>query len=189
MKSKKADVWVSAVLYFGLGIIVISLLLAAGLPAINKLRDKNVVIQSKGVFQVIDKNIRDVVRGGPGSQRVVNVDIKKGDFKIDDSKEEITWEYSTKIAISEPGSSPPGSASGSAIPVSEGNIKIATWKEGDGYKVRMWLLYSDPDPAKSIVVFNSGEVNTISGLTDLSIRNDGLSPSTNKVQVSISEIK
>ena len=83
MKSKKADVWVSAVLYFGLGIIVISLLLAAGLPAINKLRDKNVIIQTKEVFQVLDKNIRDVVRGGPGSQRVVSVDIKKGDFKID----------------------------------------------------------------------------------------------------------
>ena len=120
MKSKKADVWVSAVLYFGLGIIVISLLLAAGLPAINKLRDKNVIIQTKEVFQVLDKNIRDVVRGGPGSQRVVSVDIKKGDFKIDgnDRKEIISWEYTSKIAISEPGNN-----EGLAVPVSEGNLK------------------------------------------------------------------
>ena len=40
--NKKGDIWVSAILYFGLGIIVIAILLAAGLPVINKLKDKNI---------------------------------------------------------------------------------------------------------------------------------------------------
>ncbi|HLC86517.1 MAG TPA: hypothetical protein VJG30_04490 [Candidatus Nanoarchaeia archaeon] len=192
MKSKKADVWVSAVLYFGLGIIVISLLLAAGLPAINKLRDKNVIIQTKEVFQVLDKNIRDVVRGGPGSQRVVSVDIKKGDFKIDgnDRKEIISWEYTSKIAISEPGNN-----EGLAVPVSEGNLKVKTWREGDGFKVRIWIQYYDENSAEKSVVDLDANVQTISGISDLSIRNDGQgttvninSQNVNRIKVTISEI-
>lgn len=193
MKSKKADVWVSAVLYFGLGIIVISLLLAAGLPAINKLRDKNVIIQTKEVFQVLDKNIRDVVRGGPGSQRVVSVDIKKGDFKIDhNNKEIISWDYISKIAISEPGE--PGNTE---APVSEGNLKIKTWREGDGFKVRIWVQYYDENSAeKSVVDLDAPDVQTISGISDLSIRNDGQgAPVTiggntvNRIKVTLAEIK
>ncbi|KHO53681.1 hypothetical protein J4476_02495 [Candidatus Woesearchaeota archaeon] len=182
MKSKKADVWVSAILYFGLGIIIISILLAAGLPAINKLRDKNVVLQTKEVFQVLDKNIRDVVRGGPGGQRVVKVDIKKGDFKIDDDDEQITWEYITKIALSEP-----GKTESEATAVSEGNLKIKTWISGDGYKVRLWISYSDnPQDAKNIINLLPS-ITTITGITDLAIRNDGAE--NKKIKVSISEVK
>ena len=189
MKTKKGDVWVSAVLYFGLGIIVISLLLAAGLPAVNKLRDKNIIIQTKEVFQLMDKNIRDVVRGGPGSQRVIRVDVKKGDFKINDvnDKEEISWEYNSKIAISEPGGAAPESTNpDKAVPVSEGNLKIATWREGDGFKVRMWLSYFNPPPAKNLVDLSS-EVKTVTGITDLSIRNDNVVG--DKIKVTVSEIK
>ena len=47
---KKGDIWISAALYFGLGIVVLSLILAAGLPVINKLRDKNIIIQTKEIM-------------------------------------------------------------------------------------------------------------------------------------------
>ena len=74
--NKKGDVWISAILYFGIGIVVITIILAAGLPVINRLRDKNVIIQTKQVMHTIDDNIREVIREGPGSQRVVTISAK-----------------------------------------------------------------------------------------------------------------
>mgnify|MGYP001558011191 FL=1 len=58
MGKKGASIWISAVLYFGIGIIILTILLTAGLPVINKLRDKNIVIQTKQVMHTLDENIR-----------------------------------------------------------------------------------------------------------------------------------
>ena len=59
---KKGDVWISAILYFGIGIVIITILLTAGLPVINKLRDKNIIIQTKQVMHTMDDNIREVIK-------------------------------------------------------------------------------------------------------------------------------
>ena len=104
ISNKKGDIWISAVLYFGLGIVVLSLILAAGMPVINKLRDKNIVIQAKEVLFKLDNNIREVARGGPGTQRLITIDIKKGNFKIDENSNQIMWEYEGKAMLSELGS-------------------------------------------------------------------------------------
>ena len=79
---KKGDVWISAILYFGIGIVIITILLTAGLPVINKLRDKNIIIQTKQVMHTMDDNIREVIKEGTGSQRVVTVNIKKGTINV-----------------------------------------------------------------------------------------------------------
>ena len=73
MKSKKADIWISAALYFGLGIIVITIILSAGLPLINRLKDKNTVIETKDVMFKLDTAIREVIRNGPGEQRSLSL--------------------------------------------------------------------------------------------------------------------
>ena len=44
---KNGQTWISAVLYIALGTILLTIILAAGLPVINNLRDKNVVIQTQ----------------------------------------------------------------------------------------------------------------------------------------------
>ena len=41
--TKKGEVWISAALYFGLGIIIITLILTAGMPVINKLTNRNTI--------------------------------------------------------------------------------------------------------------------------------------------------
>src|SRR3990167_9519809 len=91
ISNKKGDIWISAVLYFGLGIVVLSLILAAGLPVINKLRDKNIIIQTKDIMFSLDNLIRDVARSGAGEQRAVNLDIKKGQFLINNNHDTINW--------------------------------------------------------------------------------------------------
>ena len=174
MTNKKGDIWVSAVLYFGLGIIIITILLTAGLPVINKLRDKNIAIQTKEAFHILDQNIREVLKGGPGTQRVVTLNIKKGQFKINDAsvaldadKNTITWAYNSKIFLTEP-----SEINAPLIFVRDGNINVATAKSTTkgSYDITFKLSYND------IAAINPGAATrliTISGLGDISIRNGG----------------
>lgn len=172
---KKGDIWVSAVLYFGLGIVVITILLAAGLPVINKLRDKNVVIQTKQVMHSLDQNIREVIKEGPGSQRVVTVNIKKGAFVIEeaDDTEIVRWVYNnSKVLISEPG-----------IDVPEGKLIIRTDSASleDTYNIQIYTNYS----GLANITRPAGKPLTLVGINDLVIRNEGLQGEL--VRVSISE--
>ena len=158
---KKGDIWISAVLYFGLGIVVISILLAAGLPVINKLRDKNVVIQSKQVMHTLDQNIREVVKEGPGSQRVVTINIKKGVFVLDDKNSLVIWQYNnSKVLISDPG-----------IPVFEGKLNIITSNAAvkNTYNIQIYTDYS----GLVNVIRPAGKTGTMTGISDLVIRNEG----------------
>lgn len=176
MYNKKGDVWISAVLYFGLGIVVLSILLAAGLPVINKLRDKNVIIQTKQIMHELDQNIREVVKEGPGSQRVVTVNIKKGSFIVDEVNSMIIWEYNgSKVLISDPG-----------IDVPEGKLNIRTDNapQKNTYNVRVFIDYKEI--AK--LARPQGKTSTLVGINDLVIRNQGVDPQNPKVvTVSVTE--
>ena len=59
MNKKGDSTWISAVLYFGIGIIIISILLAAGTPVVNRIRDKNTILQTKETMSNLDDNIRE----------------------------------------------------------------------------------------------------------------------------------
>jgi len=169
MKSKKADIWISAALYFGLGIIVITIILSAGLPLINRLKDKNTVIETKDVMFKLDTAIREVIRNGPGEQRSLSLEIKKGDLSINNNENTLTWSYKTSALLSEPG-----------LTISEGNLNITTENTGvkDEYLVTLSLNYegladlkksSTPDPTEDlikvsgqnrIIIKNVGTVNS-----------------------------
>lgn len=183
--NKKGDVWVSAVLYFGLGIVVLTLVLSLGMPAVNRLRDKNVATQTKDVFATVDANIREVARGGPGTQRVLELGLSKGEVKvysaanpekvndykgtdIDTAKKvifgeslkdipnRVVWTYQLKAALSEPG-----------LLVTEGNTKMLTTGSKGSYNVRFWLDYEP-----SIYLRMEG-ANIISGNTKITMKNMG----------------
>ena len=160
MKTKKGDIWVSAVLYFGLGIIVISIILAAATPVINRLRDKNIILQTKDVFQVLDSNIREVAREGPGSQRPLTIDIRKGEFKIIDVMSSLEWVYPSKALIAQPG-----------VIIQEGNLKIRADPGGSSatYLTKLTLDYT------GLYIRYTSPILLISGNTPLVIRNTGVS--------------
>ena len=162
MSKKGQEAWISAALYLGIGIVIIGVILGAGMPVINKLRDKNVVLQTKDVLFTLDNNIREVARSGPGSQRVISVEIKKGEFKIDDKKDRVIWEFESKAMLSEPGEE-----------ISEGNLKIMTEGNEAPYRVKLWLDYK-PEGAKTSIVdlqFEGSQI--ISGKSDFIIKNGG----------------
>lgn len=99
---KRGFIWISAVLYIALGIVAISLVLTAGLPLINKMRDRNTVLQTKDLMHTIDKNIWQVRSEGVGSRRFLEpVIIKGGKLFIDDNENIIWWEMKTKTKIME----------------------------------------------------------------------------------------
>ncbi len=183
--NKKGDVLVSAVLYFGLGIVVLTLVLSLGMPAVNRLRDKNVATQTKDVFATLDANIRQVARGGPGTQRVLELGLSKGEVKVYsasnaekaidstaganakkvifgdtliDIPNRVVWTYQLKAALTEPD-----------LQVTEGNTKILTTGSKGTYNVRFWLDY---EPTK-IMYLRMGGANIISGNTKISIKNMG----------------
>lgn len=171
---KKGDIWISAVLYFGLGIVVITILLSAGLPVINKLRDKNIAVQTKNSFQVLDTNIREVIKGGPGTQRVLDLELKKGQFLISENK--VKWSYDSKVYLSQPSDS---CDSDDDIWVSEGNVKVCTMKKGSNYEISMVLKY------EGLAVVTSTE--TISGVGRIIVRNNGINADS-KITVGISAV-
>src|SRR3989338_6651354 len=145
ISNKKGDIWISAVLYFGLGIVVLSLILAAGMPVINKLRDKNIVIQAKEVLFKLDNNIR------------------KGNFKIDENSNQIMWEYEGKAMLSELGSV-----------IEEGTLRTETKKgnEKGEYVVKMWVPYTS-DNRDKLLQLNQEGIQTLQGTSQLIIKNAG----------------
>lgn len=186
--NKKGDVWVSAVLYFGLGIVVLTLILSVGMPVVNRLRDKNIATQTKDVFSSLDSNIREVARGGPGTQRILQLQMQKGEMKVydqrvhenvDNIKANAAAKEVMKLKIAEGTvlSSVPNrivwtydgkaALSEPGLLVIEGNTKILTLGGSGAYTVRYWLDYEP-----SIYLRMKG-VNTLTGGSQITIKNLG----------------
>lgn len=103
MRHKKGDVWISAVLYMALGVIVLTIVLAAGVPMIQKMKDKNSFSQAKTVFYTVNENMKNVINEGPGSRRFMSpFEIKTGEFDIDTTNSQIIWKMKTKAKMMEP---------------------------------------------------------------------------------------
>jgi len=103
MRDKKGDVWVSAVLYMALGLVVVTLVLAAGIPLIIKMKDRNTVTQTKNTLLVIDDDIRVVAIEGPGSRRIVSpFEIGSGQLTVNTEEDYVEWRMTTKNKMMEP---------------------------------------------------------------------------------------
>ena len=100
----KGQLWISAILYMALGVVLITLILAAGLPLINKMRDRNTILQTKEMLIQVDDNIRAVISEGPGSKRFLSpLEIGKGELFFDkEDTNNITWIIRTNNKMMEP---------------------------------------------------------------------------------------
>ena len=102
-QGKKAQIWVSAVLYILITTIVLVIVIELGTPMLENMKDKSIFTRTKDNFVAIDKNIKDISEEGFGSQRTIPLEIQKG--KIDVTDNLIKWEMETNADIIEPGSS------------------------------------------------------------------------------------
>jgi len=159
---KRGEIWVSAILYTAMGVVILSLVLAAGLPAIKKMKDSYTARQTKNVMTSLDNNIREVYHDGPGSQRTVQIKIGRGDFVIDKDSDVIWWTLESSAIISELDEV-----------VNEGNLQILTEPTGvkDKYKISLKLNYTTIP-----LDLNFTGPQKISGDSTLSILNKGGNP-------------
>ena len=130
---KKGDIWISAVLYIGISIVVLVLILAASKPLINKARDENTITQTKQVMLELDKNIRTVIGEGAGSQRIFSLEIGRGKMFINQEEDVVTWSLETEALVSEPG-----------VTINLGNLQLLEEEVNkDNYLVTLKLEYSN----------------------------------------------
>lgn len=101
--NKKSVIWVEAVLYLALGVIAITLVLSAGVPVVNRMKDRNTIIQTKTLMYSIDNNVRQVASEGPGSKRQLSpVDITAGELFVYGGLDIIRWQLKTPLMLMEP---------------------------------------------------------------------------------------
>ena len=156
--SKKADVWVSAVIYVGIAVTIITIVLAAGMPVINRMRDRNTIIETKDILYQLNDDIKQTIRDGPGAQRTPVIKISKGEFKIDLT--EITWIIpNSKFKYSEIGEL-----------IQDGDLTILTSASqvSDEYSINLTLDYS----IKKIKL--ESKIKTLSGQYNLLVMYSGV---------------
>ena len=127
-KNKKADVWISVVIYTLIGITAIGLLLVALQPKINEARDSITIRQTIEALHNFDSALRSTLIA-PGNKRVVELKLGEGEIRIDSENNKIYWSAQGDKKYSEPG-----------FDIREGNINILT-DEGNQWKVPLTLNY------------------------------------------------
>lgn len=98
--SKKGDIWISAVLYMLIAVAVVLIVLKAGVPQVNKMRDQLLFSKARQTMLLLNDEIRNVANEGFGSQRIVPIEIDSGVLKVEDNK--LIWQMQTKSKIMEP---------------------------------------------------------------------------------------
>lgn len=101
--SEKGQIWISALLYTLIAAVSIVFILEAGTPLIEGMRERSVFTKTKDQLITLDKHIEDVAEEGKGSQRVVPLEIDRGNLYLGDG--ELKWELKTDAKILEPRSS------------------------------------------------------------------------------------
>lgn len=97
----KAQIWVSAILYILVITVVLVIVLNAGVPVLRDLEDKTVFTRQKNAFLSLNQQINDISEEGIGSQRVVPIEIEKGNLELKDGS--LRWNLRTDANILESG--------------------------------------------------------------------------------------
>ncbi|MBD3313398.1 hypothetical protein GF345_03065 [Candidatus Woesearchaeota archaeon] len=119
--NRKSQIWISAVLYVLLITIVIVIVLEGGTPILEGLRDKSVFVQTRDNFVALDSHITEVSNAGPGSQRIVPLEVKKGELTVDNNQ--IRWEMDTEASIIQPRTS-----------IDAGNLRLGSDSDVNAYE-------------------------------------------------------
>lgn len=129
--SNRAVIWVSTVLYTLITLALISLVIVAIKPTIDKNRDKVIIEQSLEMLDKIDEAI-DQASFVQGTVAKIEVVIKKGMLVINSSDDSILWKLEDSAYMySEPGQS-----------IKKGKKTILTNPNGDKWSVTITLKYN-----------------------------------------------
>ncbi len=129
---KKADIWVSTVIYMLIGLSIISALLFAAKPKIEEARDRFVINYMINTFNSLDGFIREI-NEVPGMARYFDIKISKGEFKVIPENDTIEWKISTNFKFSEIGQE-----------LKVGNVNLISLEKMGRIETKIWLNYVEP---------------------------------------------
>ena len=86
---KRGQVWIETVLYTLIGLTLMGLALGFVMPKINEARDRAFIEQAINSLSELDGRISNVIQTGPGNVRQTELLMKKGEFHINASSNEI----------------------------------------------------------------------------------------------------
>lgn len=147
INNKYAQVWIETVIYTLIAFILIGAVLAFAKPKIEEMQDKAYIEQSISMIKELDDTVLEIVRGGSGNKRKLEVSIKKGDLEINAIENTIIFEIESRYVYSQPGEE-----------ISDGNFIIKTEKLGDLNTVTIKRVY----PSYDIKFTGAEEIKTIS---------------------------
>ena len=98
--AKKGEIWISAVIYVLIIIVVMVIVLEAGIPILDRARDRSTFTRTKDTMIALDQHIVDIANEGQGSQRVVPIEVPKGDIEVKNGR--MTWKLETSSKLIEP---------------------------------------------------------------------------------------
>ncbi|MBN2422193.1 hypothetical protein JXB41_03115 [Candidatus Woesearchaeota archaeon] len=163
---RKSQVWVSAILYTLVATIALVLILEAGIPILERLKDTTTFSKTKDALLNLDEHINEVASEGEGAQRIVNLEIKEGKLII--AENQINWEFETDNRIVDPRTS---QRFGNLIITSNANVQTT---ETDEIYILKTTIEDDSFSAKINKIGTESswqEINT-SGLIDSISFND-----------------
>jgi len=97
--NKKGVIWISAVIYVMVAVVVMVIALEAGLPLIENLTDRNAFSKIRDTMVGIDKQVQQIASEGQGSQRVIPLEIIDGELSVEDQK--LRWKLETESKLVE----------------------------------------------------------------------------------------
>ncbi|HII72231.1 TPA: hypothetical protein HA265_05750 [Candidatus Woesearchaeota archaeon] len=100
-EGRSGQIWVSAILYILIITVVMVIVLNAGVPILKNLQDKTVFTRQKNAFLSLNQQIKDISEEGVGSQRVIPIEIEKGNLELKEGS--LKWDMLTDAKILESG--------------------------------------------------------------------------------------
>ena len=174
LNRKKGQVWIETVVYTLIAFVMIGAVLAYAKPKVEQLQDKALIEKSAGILKSIDATIMDVVTGGAGNIRNLDLGLKKGELKIDGVGDKIIFEMQTVYQHSQ-----------IDVPIENGNIVELTTKEGEDYRVSLTMNYNGK---RDISYAGKDELKTISKSSteyQLIIENKGMSEELTLININL----
>lgn len=170
--SRKAQIWISAVIYTLVGLTAIGILLAIVQPRIQEMRDGITIKQTVEALHDFDSSLRSTLVA-PGNKRNIEFKLSAGQLDIKPKEDLIVWNMQSANKFSEPG-----------IAVKEGTIEILTEK-GQPWLVSLTLNYNKT----ANITYNKEEnLKTIAKATkpySISIENLGLQDELQQINIKI----
>lgn len=145
MARKKGQVWIETVIYTMIAFVLIATVLAFVRPKIEEMQDETTITRSLVIMKDIDSTISNVLNGGQGNRRLIEIEIKKGTINIQGIEDKISFEILSKAKYSEPG-----------MDVFDGNIKINTIEKTRENLITLERAYNS---SKYNITYNKMDIN------------------------------